>query len=127
MGKLLSLEELKKIWERKLKKSGFEDIETKNGTLANTTHSGGNLDKRRVTWQSQEEYYRLARYFLNDYMFKKPVHRVIWEYHSEGISVRDIVKLLNKVRRKKTDRQTVWELIDECATEMKKMYGITNE
>lgn len=124
MGKQPSLEELKRIWDRKLKKSGFEDIETKNGTLANTTHSGGNLDKRRVTWQSQEEYYRLARHFVHDYAFEKPIHKVIWEYHAEGISTRNIAKLLNKVRRKKIDRQTVWELVNKFAAEMKKMYGI---
>lgn len=113
-------------WYGKLKKgkNGFEELETKSGALRNTTHSGGVIDKRRVGWELQAEYYRLATHFLNDHTFKSPLEQAIWQYHSDGISVRNIVKTLNKVRRKKTDRQTVWELLKDLQLEMKKLYKV---
>ena len=112
-------------WNKKLEKSGFHDIETKNGDLENNSTSGGVIDARRVTWETQQEYYYLATHFLNDYEFKNRFEQIVWEYHANGISIRDIVETLNKVRRKKTDRQTVWEIVKALRTEMKKLYKVT--
>jgi hypothetical protein len=113
-------------WDKKLKKSGFIDLEPiRNGRLTNTTESNGVLDKRRDNrWEAEAEYYRLATYFLNDYEFESNFQRIIWEYHANGISYRNIVKILKKVKRK-TDRQTICEIIRELREIMLKMYGIS--
>lgn len=121
-------DKLQAKWDAKLKKFGFHDIESRaTGRLENNTTSGGVIDKRRVTWESQAEYYALARYFLNDYDFKDNVERIIWEYHTEGISIRDITDILNKVRKKKVSRKPIWETVHRLENEMKKMYGVTSE
>lgn len=116
---------LKAKWDNKLAKSGFEELETKSGDLRNTTKSGGVIDKRRVTWEQQQEYYYLATHFLNDHEFKNKNEEIIWEYHSNGMSIRNIVETLNKVRKKKTDRQTVWEIVKALSNEMKTLYKVT--
>lgn len=115
---------LQEKWYSKLAKAGFEDVETKAGSLRNTSKSGGVIDKRRVTWESQAEYYYLAGTFLNEHTFKDEFERIIWEYHSLGLSIRNIVMTLNKVRRKKTDRQTVWEIVKPLREEMLRRYKV---
>ncbi len=113
------------IWKEKLKKSGFHDLEIDNkGTLENNSTSGGFLDKRRVTWQSQAEYYQYTTYFLNDYPFNNRIEQIIWEYHSNGMSTRDIANTLNKVRKKKILRMTVWRIVKRLSEKMKEMYDI---
>ena len=113
-------------WDAKLKKSGFTDLEPlRGGRLTNTTTSNGILDKRRDDrWEADAEYYRLATHFLNDHEFKNRFEEIVWEYHSNGISVRNIAKTLNKVRWKKTDYQTVWEIVKELRQLMFKKYGV---
>lgn len=64
----------------------------------------------------------MATKFLNDYKFETNRERIIWEYHTEGISVRDIVKLLKKARLKRVYRRIVWETISKLENTMKKMY-----
>lgn len=124
--KKLPSKELQAIWKKKLKDSKFIDLEGDDeyGLLRTTTTSGGVIDKRRSTWEIQQEYFKLATYFLNDYKFKSHIERIIWEYHSNGISTRDIANTLNKVRKKRILRMTVWRTVKRLAEEMKKMYGV---
>ncbi len=63
----------------------------------------------------------MAESFLNDYKFESRVERIIWEYHANGISIRDIVKLLQKVRIKRHKEQ-VNAVIMFLRAAMKKMY-----
>lgn len=127
-------DELRKIWDKKLKKTkseeypnGFEDYETSDGKLKRWS-----TDFRRQqsldSWEAKEAYYRYCRYFLNDYTFKTRREEIIWEYHAEGISIRDIVTLLKKVRIK-MNRDSVWHVVNELQTVMKSMYmnGENNE
>jgi hypothetical protein len=116
---------LQKKWDEKLKKSGFKDIESRaTGALENNSTSGGTIDKRRVTWELQAEYYRLATHFSNDHTFKSEFERVLWEYHSNGLSVREITETINKVKSKKTDKTTVQEILVELRDEMKRLYKV---
>lgn len=113
---------LQKEWYGKLKNSGFEDIETTDGRLkeysstllANPhkvlTQNGG--------WQAKEEYYRMAGHFLLEHKFETKLKKVMWEYHSNGISVEDIAKTLNKTGVVKTNRTSVWQIIKDLRTIM---------
>jgi hypothetical protein len=95
------LSSLQKIWYKKLKESGFEDIEDVSSPreYLKTWHS--NYFYQRYTPESfefKQEYYRKASLFLHMYSFEwfpgssivNWMEREIWRQHSEGISLRAI-------------------------------------
>ena len=113
---------LKAKWYKKLKASGFEDIELRHNNLKNRESLFS--DTRMISrFQAKQVYYQLATRFLNEYTFKNNRERIIWEYHANGISVRNIVKLLKKVRIK-TYRRAVWVIIDNLRNSMKQKYMV---
>lgn len=112
---------LKKVWYKKLAKSGFEDIETNKEKLkvwSNRFTQQKSVDSR----EAKEQYYHMATSFLNSYKFSSQIEKIIWEYHTEGISGRDIAKILKKTKVFKSNRQTIWLMIKHLKNEMKKMY-----
>ncbi len=112
---------LKANWYSKLARSGFEDIEQDEEYLKRGVST---IDPRRVTWESQAQYYQMTTDFLNDYEFNSNLERIIWEYHSNGISGRDIAITLTKAKQP-INRMTVWRVIKRLESEMKKIYGVT--
>jgi len=125
-----SYAELRKKWYKKLERSGFEDQEINDYALKNPSYRYSHMDRRReytmeqarIYWASKHEYYYLANQFLHQYKFASVRERNIWEYHSNGISIRGIVKVLNKLPSKKTNRDAVFEIIKRLANTMKDMY-----
>lgn len=115
-----SYEELKVIWDQKLKDSGFNDIENADGSTNRPT-------SRSNTWRDPElreivqDYYRMAYHFLNEYKFKNKREKVIWEYYAEGLSVRDIADTLRKVRVW-TNKDQVFRIVKRLEKVMKEMY-----
>ncbi len=120
--KKTTFNKLKDAWYKKLAKSGFVDVERDEVYLKRNVST---IDYRRVTWESQADYSHMTTHFLNDYAFKNNRQRNIWEYHSNGISTRDIAKILNKVSKKKVTKDTIRMVIFELREEMKKLYGVT--
>jgi hypothetical protein len=113
-----TLQQLVKDWDRRLKETGFCDIEDRKTGLLKK--SGGDVvwkpdmferanqsqDKgySSITWkESQAEYYRLAGQALYEKEFKNIRMRLIWQLHAEGHSYPEISEVLNlthdKVRR----------------------------
>jgi hypothetical protein len=98
--------ELQKHWYRKLKASGFEDIETmdKHGMRLKNEHrrffrSRG--DRDRDMWQStfieaKITYYLNITQKVNDpkTKFKRDLDRIIMTMHSDGFNKCEIVKFL---------------------------------
>lgn len=116
---------LKEFWYKKLKRNGFNDIESDEEHLKvwawNISHTT-KYGKNSVQWASSKaEYYHMAAQFLNDHKFETNRERVIWEYHANAISCRDISKLLKKVRVK-IDRTSVWRIVKRLENIMKEMY-----
>jgi hypothetical protein len=109
---------LRTKWYAKLKKSGFKDIEADDDHLK-VWSSKFSEQKSVTTWEAKEAYYYMANHFLNTYKFKSNLDRIIWEYHSNAISVRSIAKLLNKTKAIKTNRQTVWLTVKKLRDIMK--------
>jgi hypothetical protein len=130
---------LKKIWYKKLKDSGFNDIETPSGDL-----KGGSLNWRfnsafavRYSHASRQEYYYLANQFLESHNFESELHRTIWTYHTEGTSTRDIAKILKdagigkfykRLKNKSNvtrplSAQAIWLVIDKYSKIFKKLNG----
>lgn len=121
-----SFKKLQATWYAKLKDEGFEDIERSEDMLkvwSTTFTMAVPNSSTPIQLAAKESYYRFATHFLNEYKFEKDRDKVIWEYHSNGISMRNIAELLKKVNIK-TNRQCVCDTINDLTIIMKKMYGI---
>lgn len=102
---------LQDIWNKKLLKSGFVDAETSHysepwlkrwdsyyalnkldrpGGLASDKFPG--IDTKR--FRSKREYYRLAEHYANAHIFQSVFCKLVWTNHSEGLSIREIVKIM---------------------------------
>jgi hypothetical protein len=110
---------LKAEWDKRLKDSGFEDVEDSRGNLKSWSSSmylaGKNNDAsfEDVILQNQakEQYYRLAGQFLFEHHFKNEQEKLIWKLHSEDTSIRDIVEILKK-RGNHVYKRKVHEIIN---------------
>lgn len=114
------------VWDEKLKKSGFEDIEVRSdnngpGTLKiwalNVIHH--NQERHAVEIEATQEYYILAGQFFHHHEFKSKKEKAIWELHSAGTSIRNIEKLLRK-RRFKVYKDLINRTIMRLTEEMLK-------
>lgn len=101
-----NLKKLTKVWYDKLRDSGFKDVERLDGRL-NTADknnsplhdeyfsSQGGKDRSSLVWkESVQEYYRLASQFLFDKDFEDSIDKTIWEYHSQGLTHKEVAKKL---------------------------------
>jgi hypothetical protein len=117
--------ELEKKWYSKLSKKGFKDIERtdrvgkenqrlKTDVMENIMHFY-TVDQFNI----KQEYYRTAGLFLHEHKFKSAKEKKIWALHSEGLSIRDIIKLL-KSKGQVAYKDLVQNTIKRLAAEMKK-------
>jgi len=119
----IQLKKLIKEWDRKLKDSGFVDIENrKTGMLITWAGSISCDDKHAMqkanygytslVWkESQAEYYRIASQCLHDRDFRNELEREIWELHVDGHSYKEISKKINVTLDKA--RRTIERLAKE--------------
>lgn len=133
-------QDLKNEWYRKLKDTGFNDLDQDENSLKTWDSSrltrkiqGQYYVNNKVYNEAREEYYRQAGWFLNDYRWgnylrnpKKFFYKEIWTLHSEGISIRNIVKIL-KLKGIKISQDPVNRIILNFSKKMFKKYGVTNE
>lgn len=90
---------LQNVWAKKLKASGFEDIETEDGALKVSTDPR-TISNALAMKESRETYYEVARQLLNDHVFESPGEIKVWEQHCEGIGIRSIAKKVGFSRYK---------------------------
>ncbi len=119
--KLNKYEKEREKWYKKLARSGFVDIEY-NDVKLKTASTEFTKEKYLVTLDQRIAYYEMATRFLNEYAFESNLDQVIWEYHTNGISVRDIAVTLKKVRVKKMGKDKVNQVIMRLETIMKQLY-----
>jgi hypothetical protein len=105
-------------WQKKLKDSGFDDAETKDHKLKR--YSQLRAEQARKETVGREEYYYMARMFLNDFEFDSERNRQIWSGHSDGLTVLEIAEGLRK--NKKNKEQEVKTVIKQLKAKMKAMY-----
>lgn len=113
---------LREEWYAKLALAGFKDIEQDDDKLK-AWHSMRFLGYNRANVQNQDatrDYYYHAYQFLNSNRFRRKIHKLIWEQHVEGVSIRDIVELLTKDGAYDTDRNEVWSIIKHYRKKMLK-------
>lgn len=87
---------LQKIWYKKLKESGFDDIEQSEQRLKAWHSSFFKVHYNKVLYEAKEEYYNRACQFLYEYSFKNDKEKLIWEMHANGTSIEEITKVLLK-------------------------------
>lgn len=139
MSKPDDFKKLQDKWYKKLKDSGFEDIEQDEQRLKRwdsmyfiTRHTSfvGNSAKqvagshRKLStdqFKSQQEYYQLAGVFLHNHQFKDSKERTIWELHSEGYPTSDIYKVMKAKKQAvylegihKTIKALAKIMVDQC-------------
>lgn len=93
-----SFKSLQTEWYKKLKDSGFNDIEQDEDNLTQWSSSkiyrgqnnGASFEDAMLKREMTTEYYRLAGQFLHEHVFKNDKEKLIWRLHSEGLSLRDI-------------------------------------
>lgn len=132
MSKKSEYERLRAYWYKRLAdETDFKDIEYDNNGENSSISKGGAAtpDAREGrTWadpqlrQAVQDYYCMAQHFLNEHAFADEQEKVIWEYYSEGISIRNIVKILNQLPFEKTNKIRVWKTIKKLETIMKGLY-----
>lgn len=124
MAKAKTLQQQTKEWYRKLKKSGFDDIEQDEFYLKKWSNRFENLASSNDPdhwYKPKQEYYYYAEHFLNEYEFTSPVQRIIWEYHVNGISMRNTAKLLKKIKID-ISHETVRKVLKPLVKQMKQKY-----
>jgi len=116
-----NLKTLQARWYKKLKDSGFKDIEDDVGRLKTWSGHAINLNfneplaptrvySSKVWKVSQAEYYRLAAQFLynnefpSDHFYPSEWYEYIWSLHVEGLTGVDIGKRLGMSKRAVTYR-----------------------
>lgn len=115
-------QELQDKWYGKLEKSGFQDIESDENHLKFYSSQFA-AQFRDGAWQAKAAYYQMASNFLEEYKFDTKRDRIIWEYHSNALSYRDIAKILNKLKTTRTaSRTSVYNVLKRLRIKMFDMY-----
>lgn len=97
MSSRLSRKQFKAVqneWYAKAREAGFQDIEYGDGSLK-AAHPRGYNSIEAVQREAKQEYYHMCERWLYEGTFESERHRLIFEYHAGGISIRSILKLLN--------------------------------
>lgn len=113
------LQKLKKLWDKKLKASGFIDIEEQGYSDPLLIDWDSHYYKCRYTketFESKQYYYQQASLFLESYEFESNREKKIWSMHSEGLPLREIAKKIRTTLYQvhKTVRQTSKIMLSSC-------------
>ena len=112
----------KAIWYKKLESSGFEDAERDEYRLKQYS-AKFNQAAVRNSLEAKTEYYSMARRFMYDFKFESYLDKIVWEYHTNGISYRNIVRLLKNVKVSITpNKDNINAIINRLEHKMKLLY-----
>ncbi len=86
--------QLQDKWKQKLKDSGFEDIEQEDGNLVSWHSMYYMLRYTSAEFAEKQEYYRLARHYLEAWPFDTDRQRRVWELMELGKTYGEIAKII---------------------------------
>lgn len=90
-----SCKNLKKDWYSYLTRSGFEDLEKGLRLVAPTEELNMRMDfANNLVFNAKRDYYSWCQECLTTCSFDSMVDRLIWQYHSEGYSRREIAPIV---------------------------------
>lgn len=114
--------QLQEKWYKKLKSSGYEDIEQDENNLKEWDSYAFKSRYNKHLFSSKEAYYQLAGQFLHTYEFMCARDKLIWELHSEGHSITQISEKLRKKHYKRYYRTGIHVIIQGLTKEMLRQY-----
>lgn len=86
--------ELRSEWYQYLEKTGFTDIESLSGQVIDHKTQIDLAYRKdfhtQAQFEAKQNYYQWARGKLNDGRFNSERDKLIWEYHADGVSSRQI-------------------------------------
>lgn len=85
---------LQSKWQKRLRESGFNDIEPVENAPMPERINVRREQKRPERLLSIQEYFCQASRFYWDYNFKSEREKRIWFYYSEGLTMREIALLM---------------------------------
>lgn len=97
---------LQREWYKKLKDDNFKDIEDQEVDRLKVWHSYDFTRKNKQEFEAREEYFSLCLEFSREYKFESESDRKVWEYHSEGYSIREISTLMRSDKKKRGFRKS---------------------
>lgn len=115
-----SLSKLKKEWYKKLKDSGFNDIEKASGSIGRTQLNLKNRNFDQI--QATQEYYSMARTFILEHKFNDERELYVWTRHSEGDSERTISSTMQSDGHEPLSRAEIGRKIRRLSNLMKLKY-----
>lgn len=92
--------QLKALWYKKLKDTGFKDIETFSGYIKDWPSQRIQRDFSPEKIQERQEYFRAASQLYWEHEFDSVLEKSIWQLHCEGKSYREISETLRNSRNK---------------------------
>lgn len=103
---------LSKIWELKLKDSGFIDAESRYGNIKTREAVSTYGKATPLERETRQEYFRILGKLTNETKFKNELERLVMTLHSEGHTIKDIVERLHIARDRKTIRYIIrrWQM-----------------
>lgn len=104
-------------WYAKLKKEGFDDIERNGGGLKTDPMQNIKTFYDQSSFEAKQSYHSSVGYFLHHHTFNNEKERLIWEFHSQGVSIRDTVEALQK-KGYKTYKRQVHEILQKLVKQM---------
>lgn len=124
---------LRKKWNEKLKRSGFEDIEVERPTVLGKgkmnvsiveslkmhhNHLFQNYSDDFI--RERREYFRRAGRFNEHYKFKDRRDKFIWNLHAQGLSLREIKKAIKRTKLKHQNLNYIMMTVRRLRVEMGK-------
>lgn len=128
MSQIRPNKKLAREWAKKLKDSGFVDIEETDGRLKKWESHFFTHRPDKVFQDAKAEYYRMAGHFLHDHLFVDEEEKLIWTLHADGKGQRQIIKEMQR-RGYVAHFNKVGSIVRRLSAEMKKSHqeGIENE
>lgn len=117
------LKSLLKIWDEKLKQSGFRDIEKRNkkGELTLAAWESHYFQARHEPeiFEIKQDYYYKATQFLHAHKFKSQTDKHIWEMHSNGHGLRVIAQSLISSGMTRANKDYVATIVNRLKAAMR--------
>lgn len=111
---------LEVIWYQKLKEDGFKDIEdtSMEGRPLLCWHNFKFKNIPNIKIESSKIYYEKAKTLLMNHIFENETEKTIWSLHSEGLSKRQIEKVIQN-SEKPYKREMIGKIINKIIKAMK--------
>lgn len=115
-------QKLKAKWYKKLAdETDFVDIEQDEERLKSYS-SQFSRERSVLSWEAKAAYYQMCTSLLNEHEFTSSLERIIWEYHTNAISFRDIASTLTKARVAMLNKDAVYRIVKRLEHIMKTRY-----